>query len=145
MAVIVLAHGALKSSSDNSEAGADFNPLSSKAGQRALQLFVRAVESSANGIMITDAIDPKHPIIYVNPAFERITGYPASAVIGRNARFLAGSALEQPALEVIRNALREHRAAQAVVQCFRLDETPFWNQLSVTPVPDEHGEIGHLI
>ena len=36
-------------------------------------------------------------------------------MIGRNARFLAGSALEQPALEVIRNALREHRAAQAVV------------------------------
>ncbi|MBK7564779.1 MAG: EAL domain-containing protein [Propionivibrio sp.] len=143
--MIMLAHDALKVSSDGSEVAQDFNPLSSKAGQRALQLFVRAVESSANGIMITDAIDPKHPIIYVNPAFERITGYPASAVIGRNARFLAGSALDQPALEVIRNALRQHRAAQAVVQCFRQDETLFWNQLSVTPVPDEHGEIGHFV
>ena len=143
--MIMLAHDALKVSSDGSEVAQDFNPLSSKAGQRALQLFVRAVESSANGIMITDAVDPRHPIIYVNPAFERITGYSASAVIGHSGRFLAGSALEQPALEVIRNALRQHRAAQAVVQCFRLDETPFWNQLSVTPVPDEHGEIGHFV
>lgn len=121
------------------------NPLSTKAGQRALQLFVRAVESSANGIMITDAVDPKHPIIYVNPAFERITGYPASEVVGRSGRFLAGLARDQPALEVIRNALRLRRSAQAVVQCYRKDDTLFWNQLSVTPVPDDSGVIGHFV
>ena len=138
-------HDAFNAPVDDSDTDLNLNSLNSKAGQRALQLFVRAVEASTNGVMITDAVDPKHPIIYVNPAFERITGFAASAVVNRNARFLAGSALDQSALDVIRSALRRRRAAQAVVQCFRKDETPFWNQVSVAPVPDEHGVVGHYV
>ena len=121
------------------------DPLYSKAGLRWLQLFVRGVEASSNGIMMTDAVSPQHPIIYVNPAFERITGYPANEVIGRNGRFLLGDALDQPALEIIRNALRSHKTGQAVVQCFRQDGSPFWNELSVAPVPDEHGATSHYV
>jgi diguanylate cyclase (GGDEF)-like protein/PAS domain S-box-containing protein len=119
--------------------------LHAQSGQQRLPLFVRAVEASSNGIMMTDAVSPQHPIIYVNPAFERITGYPASAVIGRNARFLLGDALDQPALDLIRQALRSRCAGLAVVQCFRADGSHFWNQLSVAPVPGEDGEITHFV
>lgn len=117
----------------------------SEAAWRCLQLFVRAVESSSNGIMMTDAVAPQHPIIYVNPAFERITGYPAKEAIGRSAHFLLGEALDQPALDVIRHALRSHDSGQAMVQCCRKDGSSFWNQLSVVPAPDAQGAIGHYV
>lgn len=50
-----------------------------------------AVEASANGIMIAEVGVSDQPLIYVNPAFERITGYSAAEVRGRNARFLMGA------------------------------------------------------
>jgi len=138
---------AKKPVSDSADHGLSVDSLHSPSGRHRLQLFVRAVEASSNGIMMTDAVSPQHPIIYVNPAFERITGYPASAVIGRNGRFLLGDALDQPALQHIRQALRARRSGQAVVQCFRQDGSPFWNQLSVAPVPDgdSDGGISHYV
>ncbi len=138
-------HDVEQSASTSTDQALSVDLLHAQSGQHRLQLFVRAVEASSNGIMMTDAVSPQHPIIYVNPAFERITGYPASAVIGRNARFLLGEALDQPALDLIRQALRSRCAGLAVVQCFRADGSPFWNQLSVAPVPGDDGEITHFV
>ncbi|CAB4292771.1 unnamed protein product [Prunus armeniaca] len=36
------------------------------------------------GFVVTDALDPDHPIIYVNTVFEMVTGYRAEEVLGRN-------------------------------------------------------------
>ena len=81
--------------------------------------------------MITDAHAPDTPIIYVNPAFERITGYSAQEVFGRNPRFLAGEDNEQMGMEDIRAALREQREGNAVLRNYRKDGSLFWNELSL--------------
>jgi diguanylate cyclase (GGDEF)-like protein/PAS domain S-box-containing protein len=104
-----------------------------------LHLRERALESSSNGIMITSAAHLEHPITYVNPAFERITGYRASEVIGLNGRFLVRDDLNQKGLAEIRSALRERRAAHAVLRNYRKDGSLFWNELSIAPVLDESG------
>ena len=49
---------------------------------------MQAIEASVNPVVITDARLPGNPIIYVNPAFERHTGYSAKEAIGGNCRFL---------------------------------------------------------
>ena len=56
----------------------------------ALRLHQRSVEASANAMVITSACGPDYPIAYVNPAFERITGYSAAEALGRNCKFLQG-------------------------------------------------------
>ena len=63
------------------------------------RLLDRAVAASSNGIVITDPKRPDDPIVYVNPAFERISGYPADEVLGLNCRFLQGQDRDQPALD----------------------------------------------
>ena len=50
----------------------------------------RAIAASSNSILIADASRPDIPIIYCNPAFEKLTGYSGEEVIGRNCRFLQG-------------------------------------------------------
>ncbi|MFP5506233.1 MAG: PAS domain S-box protein, partial [Gammaproteobacteria bacterium] len=72
--------------------------------EQSLRLNARAIEASANGIMITDCTLPDNPLIYVNPAFERITGYAASEAIGRNPRFLVGKDVAQIGVEEARAA-----------------------------------------
>ena len=55
-----------------------------------LRMRDRAIQAVSQGIVITDATIPGDPIVYVSPGFERMTGYPAAAALGRNCRFLQG-------------------------------------------------------
>ena len=52
-----------------------------------------AVRASVNGLLITDASVPENPIVYVNPAFEHMTGFSAAEALGKNCRFSAGRGL----------------------------------------------------
>jgi diguanylate cyclase (GGDEF)-like protein/PAS domain S-box-containing protein len=107
--------------------------------EQALLLREQALVSSSNGIMITRSDENDHSIVYVNPAFERITGYSANEVIGREGRFLVRDDLAQPDLEEIRVALREKREGQALLRNYRKDGTQFWNELHIAPVKDSSG------
>ena len=101
---------------------------------QSLLLRERAIESSFNAIIIADITRPGFPIEYVNPAFERITGYSAQETLGRPADFLVDADVDQAALVELRLALRERREARVVVRSYRKDGTPFWNEVYVAPV-----------
>jgi diguanylate cyclase (GGDEF)-like protein/PAS domain S-box-containing protein len=109
-----------------------------------LRLRNRAIESSLNAIIITDARQD-HAIEYVNPAFERITGYGAREVIGRNCRFLQGNDRNQPPLQQVRAALRHRQEGKAVLRNYRKNGTVFWNDLLIAPVRAESGEVTHFV
>lgn len=117
----------------------------SKRSDEALRLRQRAIESSSNGIMVTDCSVPGNPIIYVNPAFERITGYPARKALGRNMHFLLGDEEDQIGFMEILSALLEMREGNAVLRNFRQDGSMFWNDLTVSPVQDETGKVSHFV
>ena len=110
-----------------------------------LHLLERAVQASANAIIITDAQDKAHPILYVNLAFERMTGYPASEVLGRSGRLLLGDDLAQDALPEIRAALRGGYEARALLRNYCKDGALFWNEMTVAPVRDEAGVVTHFV
>jgi len=103
------------------------------------RLQEQALVSSSNGIMITRSDDDDHSIVYVNPAFERITGYHADEVIGLEGRFLVRDDLAQPDLDNIRSALREGREGAATLRNYRKDGSLFWNELRIAPVRDLSG------
>ena len=114
-----------------------------------LRLRDRAIESSSNGIVITETVvesgEPHNRIIYVNPAYERITGYSRQEVVGLTPTFLRGKEQEQPGLEEIRAALREQREGSAILRNYRKDGSTFWNELHVAPVRGDNGEVTHYV
>lgn len=110
-----------------------------------LKLRERAIAASSNGIVITDATQPENPMIYVNPSFERITGYSAAEVIGRDCRFLQGGDRHQIGILDLHQAIQEKRECHAVLLNYRKDGTPFWNDLYIAPVFNDHGEITNYI
>jgi diguanylate cyclase (GGDEF)-like protein/PAS domain S-box-containing protein len=113
--------------------------------ERALRLHATAVEASPNGVLVTDARLPGQPIVLVNPAFERITGYPAAEVLGRNCRFLQGEDRDQPVLAELRAALAARRPFHGVLRNYRRDGEMFWNELHLAPAFDETGELTHYV
>ncbi|MFL6717899.1 MAG: putative bifunctional diguanylate cyclase/phosphodiesterase [Burkholderiaceae bacterium] len=118
---------------------------SSAATLLELRLHQRSVEASANAMIITSATAPEFAIEYVNPAFERITGFSAAEAVGRSCKFLQAGDDEQEGLAEIRSALREQRAANAVLRNYRKDGTPFWNHLYIAPVSDVQGTVTHFV
>ena len=110
-----------------------------------LQMMERAIESTTNGIAIADATLPDNPIIYVNPSFERITGYDRDELIGKNCRFLQGKDTNPAAVKELRKAIEEGKECQVVLRNFQKDGTPFWNELSIAPVYNSRRHLTHFI
>ncbi|WP_234283463.1 MULTISPECIES: EAL domain-containing protein [unclassified Halomonas] len=110
-----------------------------------LRILQRSVEASINGIIISDARQPNNPIIYVNEAFERITGYRRDEVLGRNGRFLQGNDTDTQAMAQLRQAIAEQREINVTLCNYRKDGTPFWNNLYLAPVRDDEGVVTHFI
>ncbi len=113
--------------------------------QERLQMMERAIESCSNGIAITDATVADNPIIYVNPSFERITGYGRDELMGKNCRFLQGTDTDSPAAKQLRIAIEEGRESQVILRNFRKDGTPFWHELSIAPVYNSRRHLTHFI
>jgi PAS domain S-box-containing protein len=105
----------------------------------------RAISASTNGILITDAQNRDQPVVYVNPGFEKITGYSSEEVIGRNCRFLQGSDRHQPNLEIVRQTIQQGTSCQVTLRNYRKDGTLFWMELSISPVYNDLGELTNFI
>jgi two-component system, cell cycle sensor histidine kinase and response regulator CckA len=116
-----------------------------KAQEERLRLNEQALDSVSQAIAIADAVKPDYPIIYVNSAFERITGYSSGETIGRNCRFLQGAATDPAVVARMRESLHEGRAFHGEVVNHRKDGITFFNELSITPVRDPHGRLTHFI
>mgnify|MGYP001150917035 CR=1 FL=1 len=116
-----------------------------REAEAAMRLRDRAMMSTSDGISIVDMCHPDRPIIYANPAFERITGYRFEEVRGRNIRFLHTGDWDQPALLEVQEAIREGRECRVVLRNYRKDGHLFWNQLTIAPVLDEAGRVTHYI
>jgi PAS domain S-box-containing protein len=110
-----------------------------------VQLLRQAFMGSVNGIVIVDAQQPDLPLIYVNPAFERLTGYTATEIIGRNCRFLQGEDRDQDARHDIRAALTQGQSVTTVLRNYRKDGTMFQNELSLSVIRDVTGTVTHFI
>lgn len=116
-----------------------------KGAEESVELRDRAIAASTSGIVITDPGRPDDPLIYVNPVFEELTGYPVGEILGKNCRFLQGEDRDQPGLDELRAALREERGCRVVLRNYKKDGTLFWNELSISPVRDEEGRLKNFI
>lgn len=111
-------------------------------------ILQQAVLETGCGMVITDARDTDNRIVFVNPAFERMSGYQATEVLGRNPRFLQGpdpSPSIQHLRDPLRRAIENECSCDVVIQNFRKDGTPYWVELTVAPLRDAAGDVTHYI
>jgi len=119
-----------------------------RARETHLRLRERALHAASNGIVITRSSGEPgsdNLIEYVNPAFERITGYPADEVIGLDPRFMAAPGMDDNERGMLRDAIARRASVNVVLRNLRKNGDLFWNDLNITPVQDEHGAVTHFI
>jgi len=109
------------------------------------ELLIKAIQASNDGIVISEQEGDDHILIYVNPAFERLTGYAAEDILYQDCRFLQGDDRDQAGIDAIRTALAQGQAVRTVLRNYRKDGSLFWNELSITPVYDDASELTYYI
>ncbi len=110
-----------------------------------IELLMAAVMDSRDGITISDFSLPDNPLIFVNPAFERMTGYSSDEVVGKNCRYLQREDKNQRPLETIREAIKNKQACLAKLRNYRKDGSMFWNELSISPIFGPDGQATHFL
>lgn len=114
------------------------------SAQRELRVKERALDEAPVGVTLTDPRREDNPIVYVNEGFERITGYAASAALGRNCRFLQSEHTAEESVARLREAVDAERPVSVEVLNYRADGTPFWNRMAVVPIR-EGGEVTRFL
>jgi diguanylate cyclase (GGDEF)-like protein/PAS domain S-box-containing protein len=112
-----------------------------------LRLLAAAVNHAEDGVIITSTdLEPPGPsIVFVNPAFTKITGYTAQEVIGRNPRFLQGPNTDRTVLGRLRQTLEAGEVFYGQAINYRKDGTEFYNEWHIEPIRDTQGRITHYL
>lgn len=97
------------------------------------QLLLAALAECRDGIVITDAITPKNQIIYTNKAFQTMTGFSESDLLGKGSRFLLGSKTRPTAAKAFRQALGEGSRIQVTLSAVCKDGGQKWLEISGGP------------
>jgi diguanylate cyclase (GGDEF)-like protein/PAS domain S-box-containing protein len=93
-------------------------------------------------VVLTDA---QRRVLYVNQSFQLMTGYGLEEMSRHGLRVLQGPDTDIHELAIIDHALREGQAYSGTILNYRRNGEPFWNHLSIVPVRDREGRIGHYV
>jgi PAS domain S-box-containing protein len=107
-----------------------------------------AVERINDIVMVTETEPFEEPgmhILFVNPAFERITGYAADEALGRSPRFLQGPGTSADEILRIEAALIERRPIRAELLNYKKDGTPFWVEIEASTLRSPNTETEYFV
>ncbi len=107
-----------------------------------LRLLERAFDHASEAILITDA---NNRIVEVNPAFERMTGYPRAEVLGRNPKLLASGNTPSATFQAMWEDLAAHDFWAGEIWDKRRDGRIYPKWLTISVVRNPAGEIENFI
>ncbi|WP_369135416.1 EAL domain-containing protein [Modestobacter sp. I12A-02662] len=108
-------------------------------------VLARALAVVDTGVTVVDLRLPDQPLVYVNPAFEQLTGFPAAETLGRNCRFLQCPDTDAAAVARLRAAVTAGEEVREVLLNRRADGSTWWNECHLTPVADATGTVVQYI
>jgi diguanylate cyclase (GGDEF)-like protein/PAS domain S-box-containing protein len=110
-----------------------------------LRLYRRAIDASANAVILISATRPGYPVVHVNPAFERMRGFRAEEAVGRSLLELGEREPDQAAVAELRAAIRGRYEGHATMRLLRKDGRELYGEVYVAPVNDREGNTTHYV
>jgi len=109
-----------------------------------VDFYRRLLECSPEGVVLVDALQPEQPVIYVNPGFAALTGYPAAELVGKNLRVLQSDDRDQDARQRLQDAMARGETCRVLLRNYRKDGSVFWNEMTIVPLRDAAGRVTHF-
>lgn len=109
------------------------------------ELLLQLVEHAQDGVTVAEKEGDDTILLYVNPAFEQLTGYSSDDILFQDCRFLQGDDTDQTAVHAIRDAIEHNKPIRTILKNYHKDGSVFWNELSITPFYDEVDKVTYYI
>ncbi|HET8706489.1 MAG TPA: PAS domain-containing protein [Pseudomonadales bacterium] len=109
------------------------------------KLLEKLVDAANDGVVVAEKEGDDNILIYVNKAFELLTGYTADEILYQDCRFLQNGDRDQPGLRRIKQAILNGQPCREVIRNYRKDGSMFWNELSITPVYNDEDKLTYFI
>ncbi|WP_295624973.1 PAS domain-containing protein [uncultured Nitrosomonas sp.] len=109
------------------------------------QVLSKILDSCVNGVSLADPDQEDLPLVYVNKAFEAITGYTLEETVGKNCRFLQGNEHDQAAVNQLREAIKNRTSVEVVLRNYRKNGELFYNHLLMSPLFDSNGNLLYFL
>lgn len=110
--------------------------------------FEQIVENAQDIVVVTEAEQINAPlgpkIVYVNKAFETLTGYSKKEVQSETPRILQGSLTDKTATKRIHDALAENKVVTETLLNYSKNGHPYWLDINIFPLRDRNGEVTHF-
>ncbi len=103
------------------------------------------IERMPLAMVVTNPRLPDNPIVYVNRAFERLSGYSSDAAIGRNCRFLQGAETDKKTISALAKAIDTKTEVEVDILNYRADGEKFMNHLLISPIYDDDGAVTYFL
>ncbi|MEK6735547.1 MAG: PAS domain-containing protein [Pseudomonadota bacterium] len=109
------------------------------------QVLSKILDSCVNGVTLADPDQEDMPLVYVNKAFEKMTGYTQAEVLGKNCRFLQGKENEQEGVNQLRKAIQNKETVEVTLRNYRKNGELFYNHLLMSPLFDSKGNLLYFL
>lgn len=109
------------------------------------EMLMRILDETGVGITISDPNIEDNPLIYVNKAFEVITGYEKEDVIGKNCRMLQGPESNKDTINLIRQGLEDRTNVDVIIKNYTKQGRTYWNNLHISPIFDGKKNLKYFI
>ena len=113
-----------------------------RRGEEDRARLITAIEQADEGVIITD---PAGAIVYVNPAFERMTGYASDEILGENPRFLKSEGQDETQYAAMWRMLHDGRPWRGRLINRRKSGERFCKDMTISPVRDESGAVVNYV
>ncbi|MHA7276386.1 sensor domain-containing protein [Arthrobacter sp. Hz1] len=126
-------------------------PIGSEGAGFEMAALFKSVVINANDVVLVSEAEPVDlpsggpKVIYVNPAFTRMTGYEAHEIVGLTPRILQSPKTDRAELDRLRTALHRWEPVEVELLNVRKDGVEFWSQINITPVADARGWYTHWV
>ena len=110
-----------------------------------LEMFRSATEKLASAVSVVDVQVAGLPLVFVNSAWEQLTGYDRADALGCNCRMLQGPATEPSAVAQLVAGIRSKRSCTVRLTNYTKEGSAFVNELSLHPVCDARGVYRYVV
>jgi PAS domain S-box-containing protein len=110
-----------------------------------LNLLKKAIDAANDGLVIAEQEGDDTILLYVNEAFDRLTGFSEEEILYQDCRFLQGNDRDQEARKIIRAAIDKGQTCRVRLRNYHKDGSLFWNELSITPIRNEEDGLTYYI
>jgi len=108
-------------------------------------LLNAVLAQARDGVVVVDAVKPDYPMIFVNKAFEELTGYKSAELLGLNCRMLQGEGSDSTAIGEMAEAVKLGQACSVRIKNYKKNGSEFWSEIDLSPIADDQDRISHYV